>query len=71
MYAVAPGVAFRPMFGGASRARHASAGAVELFLDGVPGLRRDVDTPEDLRVAVALGAGFRTAAVAGQLPAGT
>ena len=71
MYAVAPGVAFRPMFGGASRARHASAGAVELSLDGVPGLRRDVDTPEDLRAAVALGAGFRTAAVAGQLLAGT
>jgi 2-phospho-L-lactate guanylyltransferase len=71
MYAVAPGVAFRPMFGGASRARHASAGAVEVSLDGVPGLRRDVDTPEDLRAAVALGAGFRTAAVAGQLLAGT
>ncbi|HZZ55072.1 MAG TPA: 2-phospho-L-lactate guanylyltransferase [Trebonia sp.] len=71
MYAVAPGVAFRPMFGGASRARHASAGAVELSLGGVPGLRRDVDTPEDLRAAVALGAGFRTAAVAGQLLAGT
>jgi 2-phospho-L-lactate/phosphoenolpyruvate guanylyltransferase len=71
MYAVAPRVAFRPMFGGASRSRHASAGAVELSLDGVPGLRRDVDTPEDLRAAVALGAGFRTAAVAGQLLAGT
>ena len=71
MYAAAPGVVFRPMFGGASRARHASAGAVELCLDGVPGLRRDVDTPEDLRAAVALGAGFRTAEVAGQLFAGT
>lgn len=71
MYAVAPGVVFRPMFGGASRARHASAGAVELRLDGVPGLRRDVDTPEDLRAALALGAGFRTAEVAGQLFAGT
>jgi len=71
MYAVAPGVVFRPMFGGASRARHASAGAVELSLDGVPGLRRDVDTPEDLRAALALGAGFRTAEVAGQLFAGT
>ena len=43
----------------------------ELSLDGVPGLRRDVDTPEDLRAAVALGAGVRTAAVAGQLLAGT
>lgn len=71
MYAVAPGVVFRPMFGGASRARHASAGAVELSLEGVPGLRRDVDTPEDLRAALALGAGFRTAEVAGQLFAGT
>jgi 2-phospho-L-lactate/phosphoenolpyruvate guanylyltransferase len=71
MYAVAPGVAFRPMFGGASRARHAAAGAIELSLDSVPGLRRDVDTPEDLRAAVALGAGFRTAAFAGQLLAGT
>jgi 2-phospho-L-lactate/phosphoenolpyruvate guanylyltransferase len=71
MYAVAPGMVFRPMFGGASRARHASAGAVELSLDGVPGLRRDVDTPEDLRAALALGAGFRTAEVAGRLFAGT
>lgn len=71
LYAVSPGVRFRPMFGAASRARHASAGAVELCLDGVPGLRRDVDTPEDLRAAVALGAGFRTAVVAGQLFAGT
>ena len=70
MYAVMPGVAFRPMYGGASRARHASAGAVELSLESVPGLRRDVDTPEDLRAAVALGAGFRTTAVAGQLFAG-
>ena len=67
MYAASPGGAFRPMFGGASRARHASSGAVELSLDGVPGLRRDVDTPEDLRAAVMLGAGFRTAALAEEL----
>lgn len=71
MYAVGPGAVFLPMFGGASRARHVAAGAVELSLDGVPGLRRDVDTPEDLRAAVALGTGFRTAAVAGRLLAGT
>ncbi len=71
MYAAVPGVAFRPLFGGASRARHASAGTVELSIDGVPGLRRDVDTPEDLRAAVALGAGFRTTAVASQLFAET
>ena len=67
MYAVVPGGAFRPMFGGPSRARHASSGAVELSLDGVPGLRRDVDTPEDLRTAVMLGAGYRTAALAQEL----
>lgn len=67
MYAVVPGGAFRPMFEGASRARHASSGAVELSLDGVPGLRRDVDTPEDLRAAILLGAGLRTTAVAAEL----
>ena len=67
MYAAVPGVEFRPMFGGASRVRHALGGAVELALDGVPGLRRDVDTLEDLRTAVALGAGFRTTALAGEL----
>src|SRR5579875_2538059 len=67
MYAVVPGGSFRPMFEGASRARHASSGAVELSLDGVPGLRRDVDTPEDLRAAVLLGAGSHTAAVAAEL----
>jgi 2-phospho-L-lactate/phosphoenolpyruvate guanylyltransferase len=67
MYAVVPGGAFRPMFGGASRARHASSGALELGLDDVPGLRRDVDTPEDLRAAIMLGAGFRTAALAEEL----
>jgi 2-phospho-L-lactate guanylyltransferase len=67
MYACLPGKTFRPMFGGASRTRHASSGAVELSLDGVPGLRRDVDTPEDLR---ALGTGFRTTALAEELLAG-
>jgi 2-phospho-L-lactate/phosphoenolpyruvate guanylyltransferase len=67
MYAVGPGTAFRPMFGGASRARHAATGATELAVDDIPGLRRDVDTPEDLRAAVALGAGSRTTALAGEL----
>jgi 2-phospho-L-lactate/phosphoenolpyruvate guanylyltransferase len=67
MYAVGPGVSFQPTFEGASRARHASSGAVELSVDGVPGLRRDVDTPEDLRAAVLLGAGFRTTALAAEL----
>jgi 2-phospho-L-lactate guanylyltransferase len=67
MYAVAPWGDFSPRFGGSSRARHAASGARELPLEGVPGLRRDVDTPDDLRAAVALGAGARTMALAGEL----
>ncbi|MFJ3566302.1 2-phospho-L-lactate guanylyltransferase [Streptomyces diastaticus] len=59
----APGAPFRPRFGGASRARHAAVGAVELALDAVPGVRRDVDTPADLRAARELGPGPHTAAV--------
>jgi 2-phospho-L-lactate/phosphoenolpyruvate guanylyltransferase len=67
MYAVPPGTAFLPRFGGASRARHAAGGGHELDLPGIAGLRRDVDTPEDLRAALALGVGARTAALAGEL----
>jgi 2-phospho-L-lactate guanylyltransferase len=67
LYAVPPGGEFRPMYGGASRARHAAAGAAELTLGNIAGLRQDVDTPDDLRAAVALGVGPRTAEVAAQL----
>jgi 2-phospho-L-lactate guanylyltransferase len=67
MYAAPPGTAFAPRFGGASRARHGAAGARVLDLPDIPGLRRDVDTPEDLRAAVALGVGARTASLAGEL----
>jgi 2-phospho-L-lactate guanylyltransferase len=67
MYAVAPGGEFRPMYGGASRARHAAGGATELALDGIAGLRQDVDTPDDLRAAVALGVGPLTAELAAEL----
>jgi 2-phospho-L-lactate/phosphoenolpyruvate guanylyltransferase len=67
LYAVAPGREFTPMYGGASRARHAAGGAFELALDGIAGLRQDVDTPDDLRAAVALGVGPRTAEVAAEL----
>ncbi len=67
LYAAPPGARFQPMFGGASRRRHAASGACELLLDGIPGLRRDVDTPADLRAAVTLGVGARTMAVAGEL----
>ena len=62
-----PGGEFRPLFGGASRARHAASGATELELDDLAGLRRDVDTPDDLRAARVLGAGPRTAALAAEL----
>ena len=67
LYAVPPGGEFLPLFGGASRARHAAAGATELGLAGMTGLRRDVDTPEDLQAVLALGAGPRTTALAGEL----
>jgi 2-phospho-L-lactate guanylyltransferase len=62
-YGVRPGVPFRPRFGGESRARHLSGGAKELTLDDVPSVRRDVDTVDDLREAVALGLGPATSAV--------
>jgi 2-phospho-L-lactate guanylyltransferase len=67
MYAAVPGAAFQPAFGAASRSRHAARGAAELDLDGVPGLRQDVDTPADLRAAVALGLGPSTAPLAAEL----
>jgi 2-phospho-L-lactate guanylyltransferase len=67
LYAVRPGGEFRPRFGGASRARHAASGATELAVGPLAGLRRDVDTPDDLRAALALGAGPRTTALAAQL----
>jgi 2-phospho-L-lactate/phosphoenolpyruvate guanylyltransferase len=67
LYAVPPGGEFRPLFGGASRARHAAAGAIELGLGAFIGLRRDVDTPDDLREALSLGVGPFTRAVAADL----
>jgi len=68
LYAVpCGGGEFLPSFGGASRARHASSGAAELRLDDMAGLRRDVDTPDDLRTALALGTGPHTAALAAEL----
>jgi 2-phospho-L-lactate/phosphoenolpyruvate guanylyltransferase len=67
MYTAAPGTPFRPAFGLGSRARHAAGGAVELDLGAIPGLRRDVDTPADLRGAAALGLGPRSAPLAAEL----
>jgi 2-phospho-L-lactate guanylyltransferase len=62
LYAAAPGASFEPMFGPGSAARHRDAGLAELDLPAVPGLRRDVDTIEDLRIAATIGVGPRTAA---------
>jgi 2-phospho-L-lactate guanylyltransferase len=66
-YGVRPGMPFRPGFGGESRARHLAAGAKELCVPGIDSVRRDVDTPDDLRAAVALGLGRHTAAVVAEL----
>ncbi len=71
LYTARPDADFAPAFGTDSRARHRDGGAHELTLDGVPSLRRDVDTIEDLRAAVELGVGPHTAAVAPLLPVGS
>jgi len=67
LYTAAPGRRFQPRFGPGSRLAHRSAGAAELALADIAGLRRDVDTPDDLGSAVRLGLGPRTAAIAAQL----
>jgi 2-phospho-L-lactate/phosphoenolpyruvate guanylyltransferase len=52
--------ALAPRFGRGSAAAHTAGGAVPLDGDW-PGLRQDVDTPDDLRAACRLGVGERTA----------
>lgn len=68
LYTARPGATFSPVFGTESRARHRERGVYELALDDVPSVRRDVDTIDDLRAALALGVGPRTASVAPLLP---
>ncbi|MEW2449773.1 2-phospho-L-lactate guanylyltransferase [Streptomyces parvulus] len=63
----APGSELSPAFGPDSRLRHRASGAVELSLGAVDSVRQDVDTGGDLRAALALGVGPRTAAVAARL----
>ncbi|UUU25153.1 2-phospho-L-lactate guanylyltransferase [Streptomyces sp. DSM 40750] len=67
LLAAAPGHDLSPAFGPGSRLRHRRSGAVELVLDTVDSVRQDVDTGEDLRAALALGVGPRTAAAAARL----
>ncbi|HEV7566719.1 MAG TPA: 2-phospho-L-lactate guanylyltransferase, partial [Microbacteriaceae bacterium] len=57
-----------PAFGGGSRAAHAAVGYVELAVPVASGLRRDVDTPEQLRALDPDALGARTRAL---LAAGT
>jgi 2-phospho-L-lactate guanylyltransferase len=54
------GVALQPEFGPDSSARHRRSGAMELT-GAWPGLRCDIDTPDDLAVARRLGVGPATA----------
>ncbi|MEU8822996.1 2-phospho-L-lactate guanylyltransferase [Streptomyces sp. NPDC048636] len=61
LLSAAPGTELAPAFGGPSRARHRASGAREIELAGVDSVRRDVDTGEDLRAALALGVGPHTA----------
>jgi 2-phospho-L-lactate guanylyltransferase len=63
----AAGEDFTPRFGPASRKAHVAEGAYEIVEVDVPTLRRDVDTPADLREALALGVGSRTASIASGL----
>jgi 2-phospho-L-lactate/phosphoenolpyruvate guanylyltransferase len=63
LYTARPGAVFRPLFGPRSRVRHRQAGAVELDLPGIEGLKRDVDTLADLREAEQIGLGARTLSV--------
>lgn len=58
---------FRPRFGAGSRAEHLAWGAVEIDLDDLASLRRDVDTPDDLAEVLRTGAGSRTSQVAAGL----
>jgi 2-phospho-L-lactate guanylyltransferase len=67
LLAAQEGAELRPAFGTDSRARHRASGAVELILDAVDSVRQDVDTGADLRAALALGVGPRTAAQAARL----
>lgn len=53
------GLGLQPRFGPGSAAAHAASGALPLT-GNWPGLRRDVDTADDLRAAATLGVGRQT-----------
>lgn len=68
LYTARPEAMFAPAFGPESRARHRALGAYEAVPSAIDSVRRDVDTIDDLREALALGVGSHTAAVAVLLP---
>jgi 2-phospho-L-lactate/phosphoenolpyruvate guanylyltransferase len=59
------GVALDPQFGADSAQRHRHSGAIELT-GAWPGLRCDIDTPDDLLIARRLGVGTATAQAIGR-----
>jgi 2-phospho-L-lactate/phosphoenolpyruvate guanylyltransferase len=59
------GVALDPQFGSDSAQRHRHSGAIELT-GAWPGLRCDIDTPDDLLIARRLGVGTATAQAIGR-----
>jgi 2-phospho-L-lactate/phosphoenolpyruvate guanylyltransferase len=59
------GTTLQPAFGPDSAQRHRHSGAVELT-GPWPGLRCDIDTPNDLRAALRLGVGAATAQAVGR-----
>ena len=65
LLAAGTGSELQPAYGNGSRARHLASGADELR--AAEGLRRDVDTPQDLAVALRLGVGRHTAAAVAAL----
>lgn len=71
LLAASPGLRLAPAFEGASRARHLAGGARELLVPGAESVRRDVDTPEDLTAAAALGVGPRTSELLERMAART
>jgi 2-phospho-L-lactate guanylyltransferase len=60
LYAVTGGAEFNPQFGPGSHETHLRAGAVDLTTAAAESVRRDVDTLEALRSAVAIGVGPAT-----------
>ena len=60
------GTALEPGFGPDSARRHRDSGAIELT-GGWPGLRCDIDTPDDLAVALELGVGTSTKRIVAEL----